>query len=919
AQSGQIPTWYRADSPPEPDGPRIVVVPDPSFDQLPSGFENKCQRNHDCQWIQGADRTQMLAALGLSEPLAELETEHRRIGVEDFFAAGYAVLQVQIMTRRLRYTSNLDEIHLQKQAVQAAKAYLDGDVETAVTALHNVFDCLSEERDHYFSSDPHLIDLTLLTPSTLDQVADVQQFSPATNQEQAARLDTPQNVLIDAEVAQALSAAGDGKYDRFKSMLGDGHVGWAGGAPLGDACMDAMTFGQAESVMNAGHQLATEAIGQPPTVYARFSGSTPSDLTPTLVRLGYVGLIPIDFARGTGFGEEAKVIQQAGGVEIESLTAKPIDAAGDSAFLSLGARLGESIDSGEIATALLAHWPGQGCESFQDLRRVASWCLALGRFWKLHDYFCEGEHPYHHGTTRSVSSDSHESLTSAVHRGDVDPITAGIKSAKNAVQNEAGRLLEGMTALIAARPSNNDRPSDSETNQPVDLQSIELAAQFAKASGAETDDANRSLMVVNPLSVGKRALVTTHSQVSVGPEHIYAVSCTGDRSDVSVDVPASGFAVVQGGDGGGQKQSLFKRFFRPATIADGNTLRNEFMEVSISDETGGIQGVYSGGTRGNRFSMRLVWASPSDDRPKSKKEDSSDGHSSTMTCEKIRVMESSEAVGVIEVSGSVLDPASKSVATYTIEYRLERGSRWVQIAGRVQPTGIFSTDPWKSYLGARVAVASESSIARVIVRDKLHRARSRRLIAPLGLVIDEAERQTQIGAGGLTYHRRVGDRFIDTLLVVKGETKESFSLAYGFDTPNPVGNAKGLICPPTAVSIVSKSSLPPRGWITHVAPAEAMISSLVVHRREDGLLAASVRVIQTRSKSASLAIRFCRDVQFATNLQLGDLQEINQSIPQASDDDADAKQVTGMKWKADTVRFSVSGHQVTDFLVVFQS
>ncbi|NND99181.1 MAG: hypothetical protein HKN47_17830, partial [Pirellulaceae bacterium] len=68
AQSGQIPTWYRADSPPEPDGPRIVVVPDPSFDQLPSGFENKCKRNHDCQWIQGADRAQMLAALGLSEP-----------------------------------------------------------------------------------------------------------------------------------------------------------------------------------------------------------------------------------------------------------------------------------------------------------------------------------------------------------------------------------------------------------------------------------------------------------------------------------------------------------------------------------------------------------------------------------------------------------------------------------------------------------------------------------------------------------------------------------------------------------------------------------------------------------------------------------------------------------------------------------
>ena len=293
------------------------------------------------------------------------------------------------MTRRLRYTSNLDELHLQSRVMDAARAFVDRQGQGAVEALHDVFDCLAEERDHYFSSDPHLIDLNLTSESTVEALVDViagAESSPPAEAD-GAPLATPTNVLMGAPVARQLASRSPESMSRLCELLQSGHVGWAGGAPEDDVCFDLCTSTGAEQALVDAHREATESVGTAPLVYGRFRGSTPIDVAGVLSRLGYLGVIPIDFAGGTGFGDEAKVILQASDVEIEALTARPIDASSDAAFLCLGSRLGEAIDSGEIATALLAHWPGKQCDSFDDLRRVATWCLALGRFWSLDAYF----------------------------------------------------------------------------------------------------------------------------------------------------------------------------------------------------------------------------------------------------------------------------------------------------------------------------------------------------------------------------------------------------------------------------------------------------------------------------------------------------------------------------------------------------
>lgn len=951
AETEQLPVWYRADAPPEPIGKRLFAVPHPSLSQLPDNYAARAEGSEESTWLTGDSRQDMLESLAL-EPCQPLtypgetssQTEAsdgdktdpnapasgaRTIDERDFFAAAYASLQVQVMTRRLRYTSNLDEIHLQNRVVAAAKAFLAGEATEAIEALHDVFDCLAEERDHYFSSDPHLVDLTLTSTSTLETLlSDFASTPPTDADDDPSILPTPSNVLVDGDVAEKIGASDSDDAKRFRTQLQQGQIGWAGGGPAASVCLDSLTLAEAEAVFEQAHQSIKDALGTSPPVYGRFAGSTPSDLTGTLVRLGYRGMIPVDFAAGSGFGDEAKVIMQSSGGDIEALTAKPIDAASDAAFLGLGARLGEAIDSGEIATALLAHWPGQSCEAFEDLKRVASWSLSLGKFWKLDDYFIDGEHPYHHGTLSAASPTASQLLTEAVEAKRPDPISSLADAFRENVDREQQKTLLGMTELVTGQPVRED----------------ELPDQFVSAIGLDVaDEANpAAMLIVNAHSTGVRESVTLEGGSPAAAKHLYAATSEGTKTTSTVDIPACGFVVVQSGPSGSATNASFgkrlkgKLFGGPKPIAESGRMQNEFMEVAISTTSGGISGVYSGGSRGNRFSMRLVKCKP---LPAGTPRETLPGDETEMRCRKQTVVTATPALGCIEVSGDLIEGESETeLGTFTLRYTLARGSRTIRVDGEISPKREVTGKPWEHYFAARAAVATESAICRSLLRDKLHRAKSRRLVAPLGVVLDEAERQTYVGGNGSAFHRRVGDRFLDTLISVEGESKNSFTLHYGMDLATPVNAARELLAAPIQIPVVPNSGASEIGWLVHTKPKDILVSRLEVGRRSDGRLAALVRLVQTRPQSCKPTIRFLRDVDSAFAL-FGSGQSIDVEVPapkpKQNDGDvgetdestsrSDAITSSGisssdpqpLKCEGDAVSLSLASHGAVDLLVLF--
>jgi alpha-mannosidase len=950
-QTKQNPTWYRADSPPTPDGPRVIVVPDPSLKQLPADYRRKCDANPQCRWISGGDRSEMLRGLELDTAHPEpLQHGSRTLAVDDFFAVGYLSLQIQIMTRRLRYTSNLDELYLQAKVVEAATAFCGRDAKAAAEALHDAFDCLSEERDHYFSSDPHLVDLTLLTPEVLEESLqtgwlDTLEREATADQPAENVWGTPRNVLVDSRVAEAMlrrkvgaDSGGDldAGMESFRQTLKRDTVGWAGGGAVlnaqlphpdepddedtpGDAadrplmCLDAMTMSAARAAFIAGTRLAEQAIGTPPSVFGQFSGLTPVDLVSNLATLGYRGVIPIDFSRGTGYGDESKVILAAGGHELEALTAKPIDAGSDVAFQSLGARLGEAIDSGEVATGLLVHWPGRVCDSFRDLCRTATWSVALGKFWTLQRYFTDGERPYHHGSLEAVSKESADQVLAAIAASPSRLTLASLAASfRDTVRAETDRLIQSIAVLakpaLLERLAGDDPGRAENDTSPERLIAEAIGVDWLADGTPAADESAVQLLCFNPHGAGQRVQAVVAGGAPEDESFIYAISAAPQGgAAVTFDVPATGFTKLTPTRSVPKTGWLKRLTGGTKQIAEDSMLRNEFMAVTLGEANGGIAGVYSA-SRGNRFSMRLVAA----------KDLAGDDEGGEMICQRMHRVQSDETHGVVETSGILRDGEDQTLAEFTLRYELPRGSRSLQVTGTIKPLAAAAKDAaadlWKRYFAVRTAVADEAAIMRPLVRDKVHSTSGRKLVAPLGVLIDEAEKQTLVSGHGLPVHRKVGDRFLDTLVGFAGPSTSGedatieFHMTFAFDCRTPVAFARAMLAPvqPLRVASHGPSTGPTeQAWLVHCSAAEALISDLVVARRRDGKLAARMQLVQTRPKTSRVKLQFCA---FAHAAFLADASGIERPLDELPED---------VRCNDGTVELSLGGHEAVDLVVVF--
>ncbi|MEO1617190.1 MAG: hypothetical protein AAFV88_15170 [Planctomycetota bacterium] len=925
AQTEQTPTWYRADAPPTPDGPRVVVVPRSSLDQVPTEFRRRCEANPECRWIEGNCRSEMLDQLGLASDdakasLRPIRFESREIATEDFYAAGYLVLQVQIMTRRLRYTSNLDELHLQSRMVAAAKCFLERDAEGCAEAMHDVFDCLSEERDHYFSTDPHLIDLSLLTPNVLDESLAAGWCE--TLREQAFKgdegngiLPTPRNVLVDAAVASSIAEhAGRDDYRAFCDLLSEPSVGWAGGglpatvnlatADLPGSnqravCgLDLLTDGEARGELKRGFDLALAAIGQSPQVFAQLSGQIPSDLIGTLASLGYRGVVPIDFAEGSGFGEEPKVTVGSGNQEIEALVAKPIDAADDAAFLAIGAALGESIDGGEVATALMVHWPNRVCDSFSDLCRAASWCVALGRFWTLPDYFVKGERPYHSASLETIDKGAATRLVEQIEVAG-QPLAALAESFCEVIREESNRVSQGIAQIADPRlvSTSNEPVLQSTTEE----ESHSLATEMIRSAIGLSEPMSqqpKEVVVFNPQSAAIRHQVVLHGGAPPASESfIFKTSASAKTGapngcNATFDVPAFGVTRV-GGTHRIPKSSLLKKITgRSKGIAEQGVLRNEFMAVTLGEESGGISGVFSA-SRGNRFSMRLVTGQETD---------------SKMICRSCEILRSDAAVGTLRVVGDLVKGDGEQLAGFELRYTLRRGSRVLEIGGSMKPEPSEpETDFWANHLALRFAFAEEAAIFRPIIRDKAHGSAPRRFVAPLGVLVDEAEKQTLISGHGLPLFRKVEKRMLE-MPFGTAQAPADFQVSVAFDAPEPVSLARSFLAAPMEFPITVPDSRAPetnQAWLLHCSADEVLVTGVDVTRRTDGKLAAQVRLVQTRPKTSRVRLEFCVHAEAAFREDADGINRLLEELPE------DVQCDDGV------VQLSLAAHEVAQLVVVF--
>ncbi|MEZ6112676.1 MAG: hypothetical protein R3C99_16940 [Pirellulaceae bacterium] len=881
-----MPTWYRVDTPPEQVANRLIVVPSVSAAELPTGFAQRVKDEGGRLIRRKTDRREIIEAALESLELDANACDPELVG--DFLALAYAYLQIQLLTRQMRYASNLDETYFRNQIVAGAQAAMAGDSEEARRRLTACFDVLAQERDHFYSVDIYMVDITLVAPTTLASLV--------------AELDapTPTNLLMRGELLEQLTAEQPELAARLKRAVEAGEAAVIGGEAV-ERRLPLLSSESLLAELRRGQAVYEAHLGQPLKVYGRFRfGLTPM-LASVLHKLDYDGALHASLESGSvPAGAQVKTRWEgADGAGIDALARTPLDASKPETFLSLAMKMGESMDMDHVATVCLAHWPGHSCVWLDDLRRVARYGNALGKFVTVDEYFRDTVYP---GQNDRFEAHQYKSpyLKQEVIRKQPNPLSSWIRYWQLNARLQAAESLGTLAALLTKDGANDLAPlrdkidrmtepptSESSGDSPnaAILEAIEteieaviqagtakLQKMFTKSGGAQEN----SYLVINPNSAVRRMAIDTPnlSYLPSVERPIYAAEETVSGKQAIVDVPSLGYVLVRG-------DAKAKRSRRvPPPLGEELMIRNEFMEVHFDGVTGAIRAVHDYKSRTNRMSQQLAFRLPvAKQRPGDAWQDPDERvQYSVMAADSVRVTSATTMIGEMTTSGRLLDREGQTLATYQQISRLHRGSRVLELDIELNPQTELGSDPWNSYFACRVAWNDESADVFRTVNNVRQPAGSKRFEAPLYAEVENGDERLTILTGGLPYHRRVGLRVIDSLLIVRGESARRFRLGIGLDVAYPMTEAMHFMSPGIVIPLTGVAANgPPSAWLLHLDAKNVATTHWSPLVEEGSIIGFRVRLQETAGRmartklSAFRPIAKARQVDFR-GLPLGECQ-----------------------------------------------
>jgi alpha-mannosidase len=776
-------------------------------------------------------------ATGLTTADLRPPTSDLRPLVSDFLALGTCVLISELLVRRMRYTSNLDEGAFAGHLMTAASAAMAGKDEDARRNLTLCCNTLVESRGRYYPVDMSLIDLTLVAPTTIGE---------SLRKELAAN--QPINLLMPAAVLAEMAQREPASLAAMRGAIERGTAAVIGGE-WDESDLPLMPLEAMLAEFQAGLAECEKHLGSRPTVFARRRyGLTPA-LPQVLHNLGFRGAVHVTLDDGR-FPQPDNSKARWEGLDnsaIDILGRIPLDAGQHSSFTSLAEKVSHAMDHDQVATVCFAHWPGKTSPFYDDLRCVMSMAPVIGKFVTLDHYFANTDSS---GMFSKFTPDEYRTpyLQQEVASGRSDPLSRWVRYAKRLATTDAAAALTTLSALLRGKvtsetlkqclpltpgrsPARGERSAEADASEVVagsadngradsgERLSAALAS-FAAALPREKRETMRSYLAVNPASYGRRVLVDVSELPMLPPVKapIKAAEEAAGKKHVIVDLPPMGFAWI--GPAGGESGKNWSG----EPLAAGHTLRNEFCEVAIHPTTGGIQSIHDFRIRGNRLSQQLVYRS-ADSAGVSPSSDDFESTASRMVAESIEVTSAGLLFGEITSRGQLLDAAGKRLAGFVQRAQVTLGSRVVGLEIELDTAEPLATDPWNSYFACRYAWADRSAELRRSVHLESHLTRAKRIEAPHFIEVDAAEVRTALLSGGLPYHQRVGPRMLDTLLTVRGESAKKVHLGIGVDVPHAWMAALDLLAP---IAVQSEVASPPTpvsyGWLFHLDAKNAVVT-----------------------------------------------------------------------------------------------
>jgi alpha-mannosidase len=849
AAARQAPTWRRVDEAPGEARFRLFVVPSVCAQRLPTGFAQRVKDEGGLLIRKTSSREEILAAalppLGESPPGEQASSTVAPAAVDpelaaDFLALGYCYLQIELLTRQMRYASNLDETYFKATAVAAAEAAVEGNVETAHEKLAACFNLLAEERDHYYPVDAFLLDFVLTAKTTLGE-------------ELRAELsrETPTNVFISGELVAELAARQPATLAALKDGLAAGRIGVIGG----EASEERLPLLAHESILaelQSGLAVYEEHLGSRPTVFGRWRYGLTPHLPGILHKLGFRGAVHTGFEEGrTPEGVQFKVRWEGlDGSAIDAIAKSPLDASKPQTFLSLATRLGESMDSDHVATLGLAHWPAQASPWMDDLRRIARYCSALGKWVTVDHYFENTDQP---GQLERFEPDRYRSayLKQAIIRKQENPIGGPVEYWQSEAAGAAAESMRTLAAMVTGKKS-ECKIQNAEFD--------ETARELASALTSARPNAPRGTLVINPCSFVRRMGVEglEISGLPAIERPVYAADEHLGIKQAVVDVPAFGFVHLTPGNSASGDS-------RTPLLADEGVLRNEFFEAVINPTTGSLAAIRDYKSRTNRLSQQLALrGTAAKQKPGDTHRDGDDAAVYTvMAADSMETTIATRTLGEIVTRGRLLTQTGTPVATFMQTYRVWRGSRVLQVEIELNPTEEPRADPWNSYYCCRFAWSSDLMDLYRSVNETRHRTEEKRFESPHFIELSDEKIGTTILTGGLAFHRRHEDRMLDTLLISRGETRRHFRLGIGIDLAYPLHEAIGLLTPRAVLHDVTQPPSGTSGWLVHLSSRNVVATSVRPLTEGGRVTGIAMRLLEIAGRPANLTISTFRPLKTA--------------------------------------------------------
>lgn len=886
----RMPSWFRADSPPEDLANKLVVVPSVSQSEVPSGLDQRAEQSGALLICDQTDRESILQRA--LEPLGDSVSAIDPELAGDFLALGYCFLQVQLLTRQMRYSSNLDEFHFQKQLVEGATAAVNGDGETARQRLSRCFDVLAEERDHYYPVEACILDVTMVASTTIGETLCGQLES-----------DLISNLMISGELLDRIVETQPQTLAALQKAAEENRLGLIGGE-YAELRLPLLSCETIRSQLLRGLTRFEQVLGCRPRVFGRWRfGLTPM-LPQILQHCGFEAAVHATLEEGVfPEGTQTKVRWEGcDGTAVDSIARPPLDANKPGTYLNYSIKMGESMDMDHVATICLAHWPGQISPWYEDLRRIARYGAALGKFATIDSFFRETDLPVHQDRFR-VDQYRAPYLKQAVQGNRPDPVSSVVRYWRRRTAAQAAHALDTLAMLIGqAEPSaeDSDRLSPDKLLDRVDALADEIRdpaeageaaedrpkgaapaadldqlvvqagqqamARFAACLPRAPQSNEEGYLIVNPFSFVRRLGldVTQLAGLPTVERPVYAADEYRGTRHAVVDVPPMGFVWVTAGP---KSSSVKKDPKGGQTMAEQCLLRNEFFEVLIDPATGGLRAIREYNSRNNRMSQQLalrLGAPPRRKRGDVWQETDLNACYTQMKADSIETTVASSVLGEIVARGRLLDAQGKVRAGFQQTYRLMRGSRVLVLDIQLEPGEDLDVDPWNSYYGARFAWGTEAADVRRAVNMTRFASSLKRLEAPHFVEIEDGGKRTTILTGGVPFHLKPTARMLDSLLVVRGERERRFRLGIGLDLKNPLHEALALEAPVYSVFQAAPPPTPSRsGWLFHLDARNVTATHwepLVEGAEPIGF---RVRLLETAGRAAKVSLSSFRPVNAA--------------------------------------------------------